>query len=227
MKIKIEYSDAYVRKVFVETGVVLETKYVEIDTSELTPEDRKRLLAVSSGDYNERELDFYADESEDVMKLVNDYYPGYEAAVVEKKQREERERQEREQERKAKEELEARIDAQRMEWINANGSDYLRELVRQGFGFVSQYEREYKAWYVSVLSEQTGMSWKIGHGNDYRECVIGDKYDTASKEVLDAYMKVKDIDGLSRFSYGCNGNYLAAYVECGDDDFQIHCDLKE
>ena len=50
MKIKIEYSDAYVRKVFVETGVVLETKYVELDTSELNPEDRKRLLAVSSGD---------------------------------------------------------------------------------------------------------------------------------------------------------------------------------
>ena len=212
MKIKIEYSDAYVRKVFVETGVVLETKYVELDTSELNPEDRKRLLAVSSGDYDERRLDFYADdESEDVMKLVNDYY---EAVVVKEKQREERERQEREQEREAKEELEARIDAQRMEWINANGSDYLRGLARQGFGFVRQYEREYEAWYVSVLSEQTGISWKIGHGNDYRDCVIGyDKDETASKEVLDAYMKVKDIDGLSGFSYGCNGKYLAASVK--------------
>lgn len=217
MEIKIEYSDAYVRKVFVETGVVLKTKYVELDASELTPEDRKRLLAVSSGDYDERELNFYADdESEDVMKLVNDHCIACEAKRVEE-----------ERKRKAEEERLAKVKAQQTAWIEEHGSEYLRSLLHEGCRYVGRLEWEYDNWYAQVISKQTGMEWKNGCGSDYRDCDIFSKNDTPTGNVMEAYLKVKDIDGLYGFSFGCNGSYLRAKVRAEFvDDFSIYIRLE-
>ena len=228
MKIKVEYSDTYVDKVFVETGVVLEPKWVEIDATGLTSEDRKRLLALSTGDYEERELDFLAnDQTDDVMKLVNYYWPQYEANLAEKKQREEQERKEREEQKRQKAEREQMIKERRLAWIETNGSDFLRELVREGFSFVRRFREEYEAWYVKAISERTGMEWVHGTGCDYRDCSIGSS-DQADEQVLEVYKLVKDIENVEEFSYGCNCKYAQVHVSNKqvDVDFYMHVNLK-
>ena len=228
MKIKVDYSDTYVEKVFVETGVVLEPKWVKIDVTDLKPEDRKRLLAVSTGDYEERELDFYAnDQTDDVMKLVNDYWPQYEANLAEKKQREEQERQEREEQKRQKAEREQMIKERRLAWIGTNGSDFLRELVREGFSFDRRFMEEYEAWYVKAISERTGIEWVHGTGRDYVDCSIGG-HGQADEKVLEVYKLVKGIENVERFSYGINCKYAQVHIanEQVDVGFYMHVNLK-
>jgi hypothetical protein len=224
MQIKLEYSDSYVRKVFIETGVALEPKWVEIDATNLTPEDRKRLLAVSTGDYEERELNFWADDqTDDVMKLVNDYWSQYEAErkrqEAEKKQREEQKRQEAEREQMIKE--------RRLAWIGTNGSNFLRELVREGFSCDQRFRMEYEKWYVKDISERTGMEWVYGTGSDCRDCSIGSS-DQADEQVLEVYKLVKDIENVEKFSYGCSCKYAQVQVsnEQVGVEFYIHVNLK-
>lgn len=235
MQIKLEYSDSYVRKVFVETGVVLESKWVEIDATDLKPEDRKRLLAVSTGDYEERELEFWADDqTDDVMKLVNDYWPQYEAALAEKKKNECEEQQRKEaareqylEQERQKAEREQMIKERRQAWIETNGSDFLRELVSEGFSFDERFREEYEEWYVKAISERTGMEWV--HGTCFRErsCSIGGS-DQADEKVLEVYKLVKDIENVEKFWYGCSCTYAEVRIsnEQVGVEFCMHVILK-
>ena len=236
MQIKLEYSDSYVRKVFIETGVVLEPKWVEIDATDLKPEDRKRLLAVSTGDYEERNLDFYVDEqTDDVMKLVNDYLVQYEANLAEKKKKQceceklrEAEEKQREEEERQEAERKQMIKEGRLAWIETNGSDFLRELVREGFSFYQRFYEEYKEWYIKDFRERTGMEWVCDNSRERYDCIIGDPNYQADEKVLKVYKLLKGIEDMKEFLYGPHCTYVRVYIynkQVGIGNY-MHVDLQ-
>ncbi len=94
-----------------------------------------------------------------------------------------------------KESLKENVKAKKVAWAQEHGSDYLRTLIQEGLQFDTQFSKEYTEWALHEINVSTGMNWELHEDpNNYSGLDI--KEAQVSEDALEAYLKVKDVDGV-------------------------------
>lgn len=114
----------------------------------------------------------------DAIIIVRDKLVAERTAEKAKKEREKREKEEK-----------------RIAWAQEHGSDYLRTLIQEGLRFENQFRKEYTEWALNEINESTGIDWNL-HDDPDNYSSEDIKEAEVSEDVLKAYLKVKDVEGV-------------------------------
>lgn len=124
------------------------------------------------------------------------------------------EKAKKEEARKEKEALEERVKTKKVAWAQEHGSDYLRTLIQEGLQFDTQFFKEYTEWALNEINQNTGMNWELHEDPDnYSSKDI--KEAEVSEDALEAYLKVKDVDGV-------DGIYIQEEEDDDDEDARTY-----
>lgn len=144
---------------------------------------------------------------EDLLNRVADAIIIARDKVVAEKAAEKAKEEEKKRETEA---IKENVKAKKVAWAQEHGSDYLRTLIQEGLQFDTQFFKEYTEWALNEINQSTGMNWELHEDPDnYSSKDI--KEAEVSEDALEAYLKVKDVDGV-------DGIYIQ---EEEDDDGEV------